>query len=94
MQGASIGTQPPPWPLISPGAPRHRGAGLRALRADPAEVAGALCFTSWGAHSLFFGFGEFFVFVFFFNRIDNREQTTFGVGSGWPRHVQYLQDST
>lgn len=58
--------------------------GLRALRADPAGVDGSTISAFWFWLS----------FVFFFQQNwQQRTDTAFGVGSGWPGHVQYLQDS-
>lgn len=47
MQGASISTQPPPQPLISPGTPKHCSEGLRALRAEPTGVDGSTISAFW-----------------------------------------------
>lgn len=82
MQGASISTQPPPQPLISPGTPKHCSEGLRALRAEPAGVDGSTISAFW-----------FWLRFFFQQNWQQRTDTAFGVGSGWPGHVQYLQDS-
>lgn len=83
MQGASISTQPPPQPLISPGTPKHCSEGLRALRAEPAGVDGSTISAFW-----------FWLHFFFQQNWQQRTDRAFGVGSGWPGHVQYLQDNS